>query len=207
MAQDNTTQNDDFNFGDVEHGPSGDQQTKLRKLVQQMDKAEKGVKEKTAELDDAKKHLATYRDDLVPAHMKTMGITKQEVDGFTVSSGDVLEGSLPKDPVEKAWAVGWLDANGGGSIVDREIVITLPRNAAAMEADILDYIAKKYPPGVDGEGKELPTPKSIECSVSVHHSSLKSHAMEFVRKGRAIPLKQLGLTLLKRAKLTLVKSK
>lgn len=186
--------NDDYDFSHVAHGPDGDQMTKLRQNVQEMVRAQVDLKSAEAQVEAAKKYLAEYRDKIVPDNMRVMGLTgKVELDGCVVSSGDVLEGSLPKDPVEKAWAVAWLDANGGGPLVKREITITLPRDAASIEARIVSSIRKHFPedkhPGL-----------TITTDTTVHHASLKSHALEYLRKGLKVPLAQLGLILLKRAK-------
>jgi hypothetical protein len=190
----------EYDFSDVAHGPGVDQQSKLRDLVKKIARAQGRVERIKLITERAAKSHATYRDDLVPSHMRTMGITKQQVDGYDVSSGDAIEGSLPKDPTERAWAVAWLDANGGGPLVNREITITLPRDSAATEKRILEWLAQNF----SKEG-ESPAIKGIEVSLSVHHGSLKSHAKKLFERGVAVPFKQLGLTLLKRAKVSRIK--
>lgn len=177
-------------------GAPEDQQTRLRELVRAFAKAQDELEAYTAGLDERKKTVALYRDELLPKQCQAMGITKQEVDGHRLEIKPEVYGGLKAlpDDAARAAALAYLEELGEGSKVKRTLVIELGSNSLEAEVQIRAGIAKV----AARLGITIVVP---EFSADIHASTLAAIGRDAQKNGKNIDLKRLGLTPVRRATL------
>jgi len=138
------------------------------------------------EMDKLRKQLNELRFNALPSLMLEAGMDSFRLtDGSTVKVEDYVQGSLPKDKVNRKAAIFVLEANGGEALIKNQVVASFERkehNAAiAIARELQDR-------GLD-----------VSIMQDVHHSTLHAFVREKLRHGETIPYEKLGLFVGRRA--------
>jgi sulfur transfer complex TusBCD TusB component (DsrH family) len=138
------------------------------------------------ELDKLRKQLNEMRFDLLPGLMLEAGLSSFRLtDNSTVRVEDYIQGSLPKDPIQRSAAIIVLEQAGGEALIKNDVVASFERkqhNAALALAQ--DLQAK----GLD-----------VHVEQDVHHSTLKAFVREKLKRGEQLEYEKLGIFVGRRA--------
>lgn len=188
-----------FDFSDAPDTTpqDSDQFSELRRRVRAQGVAMMQMSNAKEALEVASTTFAEYRDKLVPEQAASMGWKGGviEVDGLTYDvdiKSDVV-GKLPEDPEKRAAAIAYLDELQEGDSVKRVLIISLGRDAAALEKRIVEGVQRVAPNA------------EISSKVDVHPATLCKIGKEYLAKGKKIDLTKLGLIALKRSRIALEK--
>lgn len=155
---------------------------RLKGLIQEQLSLEALEKDLEGQLSVVQKQLHTLSTDTFPKFLEEIGQTKAGTpDGYEVKVEDNLGGSIPKDPALEDKAMEWAEANGGGDLIKRQIVIEFNKGEESWAKKFLADLAKRKKPV-----------RSL-LKRAIHHATLKSWASAEMEKGVPVPLKTLGL--------------
>lgn len=121
---------------------------------------------------DAVKRLL---EDLIPSAMERAGMEKfTTTDGFSVKIKKDLSHSLSADRREAGME--WLEANGQGGIIKREITLSFAKGQEVLAAKVAEEIKNGHP--------EVP----VSSERNVASMTLKSVLKGMMEKGVAVPV-------------------
>lgn len=150
---------------------------KLWAFVNEQAEAEREVKKLTADLARANERLKDIRERRLPAYMLELGLPEfKHTSGLHIMLKREVHASLPKDPERKAVGIKWLDDNGHGSIVKRQIVVDFDREH------------EKWALKVERNLRRYKEPLEIAVERNVHGGTLKSFIKNMIKEGRAVPM-------------------
>jgi hypothetical protein len=93
-------------------------------------------------LSEKKKKRDKYMYDLIPNHMREIGLDKVEVGGNIVSLSTFVSGTMPKDPLHKEAALQHLTDIGCSDFIKNDVVVrfgvTQHNSAKSLQADLDD---------------------------------------------------------------------
>lgn len=98
-------------------------------------------------------------------------------DGWRVTRSEVVRASISNENMPRA--VAWLEANGQGSIVKRELKLAFGKGEEQKAAEALDVLQEHH---------FIPTDKQ-----SVHAQTLGAVVRELLAEGRELPMDILGI--------------
>jgi len=165
--------------------PTGDINT-VRKLAEEL----RDLETQVAELEETVKLLKARVDEIrfneLPEMMADMGMDKLSLaDGFTIKIGDMITGSLPKDPEKRAKALELIDSYEASGLCKNVVSMDFSRNehnrALALAADLRDQ-------GFNADVK-----------TDIHHSTLCAFVRERLKKGEPVDAEALGVFVKRKA--------
>ncbi len=192
---------------DIEFAPDPDNATlaSASELARQQIAAEDAVARCEEELANAKRALATLRDELLPAAMSTI-----DREGFTLTGGYAVSvkeifvcGQLDDAPGkpgdsdekrpldERLAALRWLDDEGHGDLARRTVTVTLGTKSEEVAAELVALI----------RAHRLGNQLRIDQRRLVPWNTLAGFAKERTEAGDEPDLAMLGVTRLRRARI------
>jgi hypothetical protein len=138
-------------------------------------------------LEDSRKRLER---SVLPELFHEAGIRQLVLrDGSVVTLTTLAEGSLPKDPAQRAEAIEWLVANGYEELIECKVVSSWARgDRTVAEAEARRLAAL-------GNAK-------VAFEEGIHPRTLGARMRDRVVEGRPTPLTLLGITVFPRARFT-----
>ena len=140
-----------------------------------------------------KKYLELTRVQL-PDIMAELGFNSFTLsDGSKIKIDDMIEGSLPKDPVARAAAVTILESIGGEEMIRNEVVVPFERKQHNVAVNLARELQDR---GLN-----------VRVQQDVHHMTLKSFVREKLAHGEEVPFEKLGVFVGRRANVKLAEGK
>lgn len=159
--------------------PADDLMSSLRGLVNEAATCEIAIAQLEADLKATRSTLHALRSSRIPDLMAMAGLERARFDGWDVSVGQYVSGSLPKDFEARQGAFDWLESVHAGGLIKNEISVEFPRSQ--------DAAAKKLFSQLNDEGY------SVELEASVHPQTLLAFARARLANGEDVDLDALGL--------------
>lgn len=181
------------NFADeFEQGDAPQETARITQLAHEAVAVEETVASLEAALKEAKKRLQQILTHDVPGEMDRIGLPEFKLEsGFRISLEDKYTGSLPKEEEARADALDWLEDNGGGPLIKCQIKADFEKGQAEIAQAALDELI--------GKGA------SADLTEGVHAQTLYSFLRELVKRGEEAPLDKLGVSVIRRAKISKAK--
>jgi len=114
--------------------------TELSGLIRQVTSVEKDLAAKEAEVKALRSKKNDYLFDLIPSKMQEIGLDKVEVEGNTVTLAKFVNGTMPKDPMQRDVAFSHLRDIGASDFIKNEVSVlfgvTEDNRAKATQADL-----------------------------------------------------------------------
>lgn len=165
-----------------EHGLS-----QIASLVRQQLALEKRVEDLELDLAKAQKDLKVISEDLLPATLAEVGMTKLRMDdGSEISVSRYYGASISK--AKQAEAFTWLRENGHEDLIKNQLSVSFGREN--------DTLAQKLRDRLDDEGYDTAQ------KVWVEPMTLKAFVKEQVESGAPIPTETFGIFIGEKAKIT-----
>lgn len=183
---------DDYSDFDIIVAPADEQLKSIEELASLAYQQMKQIEEMENALKKLKEEFMTTTRKSLPDAMAAAGTSSFTTNkGVKVTVKDFVNGSLPKDEEKRAYALNWLENNGGKSIIKSEIIAEFEKGEGNLEkknraAEALAELGVTF---VDKE--------------NVHPMTLASFAREKIQNGEEIPTEQLGLFVGRMAKVEL----
>jgi sulfur transfer complex TusBCD TusB component (DsrH family) len=138
------------------------------------------------ELDRMRTQLNAMRFDQLPSLMLEAGLASLGLtDGSTVSVEDYIQGSLPKDPVQRAAGIIVLEQSGGEALIRNQVVAQFEKREHNKALAVAQELQAR---GLQ-----------VRVEQDVHHSTLKAFVREKLRRGEQIAYEKLGIFVGRRA--------
>ncbi len=138
------------------------------------------------ELEAKTKHLAGIIYVRLPALMQGMGLSEfKTTDGLEISVKEEVEAHISKE--NQGTAHKWLDENGHGGIIKRDITVSFNKEQAEAAKTLLAELQTKF--------------AGVASKQSVHAQTLKAWAKEMLGNGAAFPMEMFGIFRRKVAKI------
>lgn len=148
------------------------------------------VAEREEALKDAQRTLRTLQHETLPELMAVAGQDAlTTVDGLKVAMK--VDTQWRPDQTQKAFTLHWLEENGHGSVIKREVKVALGK---ASEEEVRDLSLKLVAMGLDPASK-----------VDVNWMTFGALARELMARGEDVPLADMGAEITRIAKVTPVK--
>lgn len=161
--------------------------SQVASLVRQQLALEKRVEDLEADLAKAKKDLSIVSEDLLPATLAEVGMTKLRMDdGSEITVSRYYGASIPKAKQDEAFT--WLRDNGHDDIIKNQVSVSFGRSD--------DKIAQGLRDRLEEEGFET------NQKVWVEPMTLKAFVKEQVESGAPIPTETFGIFIGEKAKIT-----
>lgn len=140
--------------------------------------AEREVKEAEEALKAAQDRLRNITETQLPLLMdEAKQKTLTTLDGYQVTRGEVIRASISQENMPKA--AEWLQANGQGAIIKREISLKFGKGEEDKAAEAVGALREHHFAPVD--------------KMSVHPQTLGSVVRELLEAGKEIPMDVLGV--------------
>lgn len=158
----------------------------ITRVAEQAVDLEQTIKELEQQLDVLRVDLNALRFDRLPGLMIEAGLTAfQLADGSKVAVEDYIQGSLPKDPVNRASAIGVLEAAGGEALIRNQVICNFEKKQHNRAIEVARELQDR---GLD-----------VRIQQDVHHSTLQAFVREKLRHGEELPYEKLGIFVGRRA--------
>jgi len=161
--------------------------TELSGLIRQVTSVEKDLAAKEAEVKVLKAKKNDYLFDLIPSKMQEIGLDKAEVDGNAVTLAKFVNGTMPKDPMQRDVAFSHLRDIGASDFIKNEVSVlfgvTEDNRAKATQADLEEQ-------GFDTTARTWIEP-----------STLKKVIREYIENGKEIDLEHFNGSIVTYAKI------
>lgn len=152
----------------------------ITQLAQLAVHLERTIAEQERKLDLMRVELRSLRMDQIPALMIEAGLHSFELeDNSTVEIEDYVQGSLPKDPVNRATAIAVLEGHGGEALIRNQVVCDFDKKQHNVAIAIARELQDR---GLD-----------VKVQQDVHHSTLQAFVREKLRHGEKLPYEKLGI--------------
>ncbi len=153
----------------------------LTDLAEELDFAQKEVDNKKSELEDAQAHLKELSHRTIPEAADGLD-GKFELEGTErqLIIEEIIRASIAEERKEPA--IKWLDENGYGNLVKRQLIIEFNRDDEERYKSFVEHI-KMFP------GPNL----VIKRTDSVHHATLTSWVREKLEAGVDLPVQIFGI--------------
>jgi len=154
----------------------------IKATAVQQEEAEVVVEKAEGELKLAKKELQRIAEKVFPELLNSLEMTEDiTIDGIRIQLAEKLRGSIPV--ANKTEAFKWLNNEGHGHIIKRQIVIEFGKDEEKW--------AEKFMRDCKQRKKQL----NMVVTRSVHHVTLKAWCQEMLEEGEDLPLELLGVFL------------
>lgn len=167
--------------------PTSEGLEELATLAAEMYLAEIALEESKEKVKEAQANLDRISQGRIPQLMETLGLSDFTTkDGVKLSVGSVLRVSPPKDRKPEAYK--WLDDNGFGDLVKRNVVIGFNRG----EEDL----ARKLSSDLENQGLRT------KDEISVAPQTLRKWVKDRMDSGKPIDMELFGVYTFDQAKIT-----
>lgn len=137
-------------------------------------------------LEELRTRFNALRFDLLPGLMLEAGLASFALtNGSTVKVEDYVQGSLPKDKVNRATAINVLEMAGGEALIRNQVVANFEKREHNKALSIARELQDR---GLD-----------VHVQQDVHHSTLQAFVREKLRRGEELPYEKLGIFVGRRA--------
>jgi hypothetical protein len=168
----------DLNYTTFTDKPAEGATAALQNLVRESRTLELEIEEMIKQTKIKEEKLRDLLWRLIPDEMKRLGLEKLTTpDGLEVESKREVNANISKERESTAFA--WLNANGHGSLIKREIKISFNRDQEIEARKLLETLQADYPAATENQ--------------TVHNSTLKAWVKEMLNKGVAIPQETFGV--------------
>lgn len=166
-----TLYNDDDIFGVTEDAPGTDSLQRITDLVHQVQALQASVSLWEQKIETAKEEIKTLLERAIPDAMSEVGMSDIGLaDGTRVKVEPFHRGSITEKT--KAAAHQWLEDNGFGGLVKREVQVSFARDAEGVDG-LRAYIQEF---GLTSKEKE-----------AVNHQTLQAFIRNQAEKGEPVP--------------------
>lgn len=159
--------------------PSDNLTSVLRSLADEYIEAEKEVERIEALLETAKTNLKDIAENRIPQATDGMEGEFNLGDGRVLKIKEEIRSSIAGEKREPA--IKWLDDNGYGHIVKREIIFEFPKGDEERTKQFLQAI------------KDMEMSLVMKSNYSVHHATLNSWVKEQLGEGVDLPRETFGI--------------
>jgi hypothetical protein len=171
--------------------PSGNLMITLRSLADDLAAADALVKKLELELDMANQKRRSIAEKDIPEATDGMEGKINLGDGRMLELKEVIRSSIAKE--KRIPAIDWLDKNGHGKLVKRQITFEFKKGDEA-KADRFSELVSEYVKN---------TPSVVMTrNDTVHHATLNSWVCERLKEGDTIPFDVFGIFRQRTAKLS-----
>lgn len=153
----------------------------VKRLAARLVQIEDEILECETRIASLKKEREDVRVKTLPGIMFELGIDSVTIDNHHCTLEPLVQATLPKDPEQREKAVEWMEMNGHGGIIKREMKVDLPKGDAVAEELVRDAV-REAAPGI-----------AVATNYNVHHSSYSALIRQLVRQGVSIPTDLLGV--------------
>ena len=161
--------------------------SQVASLVRQQLALEKRVEDIEQELAAAQKSLKIVAEDLLPASLAEVGMTKLRMDdGSEISVTKYYSASISKAKQDEAFS--WLRENGHEDLIKNQLSVSFGRDR--------DHVAQDLRQRLESEGFDTAQ------KVWVEPMTLKAFVREQVESGAPIPTETFGIYIGEKAKIT-----
>jgi len=164
----------------------------LAEIVKSAERAvllERIAAEMEEELTKVRKELNDLKFVRIPDAMAEAGLTSFALkDGSKVKVEDFVQGSLPKDPLQRALAVSVLESHDGAALIRNQVVVPFEKK----DHNRAIHLAREL------EDRGL----TVNVTHDVHAQTLQAFVREKLRAGEQLPWESLGIFVGRRAKIT-----
>lgn len=151
---------------------------KITKLAEEMTNKDKEIAKLELEIKKAKEQRREIAEQKLPELMEQVGLTEVRTrTGLPVKLSEKLFTSIAG--AKKPAAIAWLDENGHGGIVKRNVVIAFNKCDQDKVAALLRLIGKNWP--------------NHKTELDVHSSSVKSLVARLLEEGVDVPQDTFGI--------------
>ena len=138
------------------------------------------------EMDKLRKQLNELRFNQLPSLMLEAGLASFRLtDNSTVTVDDYVQGSLPKEPVQRASAISVLEAAGGEALIKNQVIAHFDKKEHNKALSIARELQDR---GLD-----------VRVQQDVHHSTLQAFVREKLKRGEELAWEKLGIFVGRRA--------
>ena len=124
-----------------------------------------------------KAEVNRLKTQALPEALALMGSkTFTTTDGVKVTLKDVVQGSLPKDPLQRPLALEWLTEHGFGDVIKHRVEVLLNKGDAETRERVLTALAPIGPAA------------TISTKDDVHPQTLNATLRGLLESGQALPL-------------------
>lgn len=169
-----------FNFEEQE-GASAPSHS-LERLNHKLEEAinlKLAVDQMEEDLKAAKQQLNLMNTTVIPDMMAELGMEECTQNGWKISVGDFVSGSLPKDEERRAKAVRWLEEHEAGDLLKTALSVNFSRSQHNEAVDLFEELSE------EGFAASL--------DATVHPQTLMAFARERIKNGDPIDTETLGL--------------
>lgn len=145
MADQNVSE--DFNYDDVyvPEDASEDKLTRLRQLGEEMLRREAAVKDAEEKLQAAKMALSDLTEISIPRIMQDIGLEAVTLqNGRELGLNDVLSANISAERADPAHR--WLEENGQGGLIKRRVVVSFSREQESQAKKLIANLNKYKTP-------------------------------------------------------------
>jgi len=160
----------------VENSYGIDTLAEIQALADQLEDAQAEIAKAEKALEIAQNKEKLISEDLIPQLLEERGINPDNLrvttkSGFTLEMKEFLSASVAQSRMPAF--IAWLEANGHGGMVKREIIVAFNQDQEAAASELREKLRKEYP-GVKSSGK-------------VHPMTLKSWVKGRLDEGEDVP--------------------
>lgn len=175
-------------YGAFKEQASSEEAERLIQACEAAKAAEASYLAAKAAAEEAEKEWKRINREVIPQLLDQLRSKGGTFAGWKVALRDELQGSLPGDPAKRASAIAWLDVNGHGDVVERQLISNFPRENTELMAAAREAVLAVAPRA------------DVKDKFDVPHQTLKKLARELRKAGKDCPLDRLGLIEFREAK-------
>lgn len=169
----------DFEKVDAEAKKPEDRVAIMVELIEESDLLDKQRADLQEQIDSIGTRYNHIKTKLLPDIMAELKVDEWKTGGVTVVLENFVSGSLPKKAEERAEAIKWLEENEAGSLIHSDLTIEFTKSQHNEALALVDDLTKQgYAPTLVS---------------TVHPQTLLANVREWMRDGREVPLKTLGV--------------
>lgn len=160
-------------YSDYTETPKNETARELSKLVIQYNDAVRQAEQAELDLKRARSKLAYLEEEKIPEALEALGtdLYRDPVSGLTIKIEPKIFASISQ--ANQAAAYKWLDDNGHGGMIKRNIVVAFNRDQEKEAKELQGELRKEYP--------------GVKEDCSVHNSTLRAWVKKQLKKGTELP--------------------
>jgi len=133
--------------------------TELASMIRNLGAIQTKLVAAEEEAKSLKREQNRYLHDLIPAKMQETGLEEAKVGGNKISLATYVNGTMPKDPLQRDIALSHLREIGASDFIKNQVSVSFPvsedNRARAMQADLEDQ-------GIDTAAKTWVEPSTLK---------------------------------------------
>ena len=152
--------------------PEGGDLATLSKLAQELRAAQRAAESQELELKRAYARVTYLSTETIPELMAELGMKKFETtSGLKIELVKKVHASITQTNLTAAHS--WLEENGHGGMIKREIVVAFNREQEEEAKELQDQLRGEYP--------------GVKSKEAVHNSTLKAWVKNRLKAGEHVP--------------------